>query len=50
MQLPAEAFSVKPGGIVEKLVVHGDLVTHGANVAIYAVEGGRVGAVDIKGG
>jgi hypothetical protein len=49
MQLPAEAFSVKPGGVVEKLVVHGDLVTHGANVATYAVEGGRVGAVDIKG-
>lgn len=49
MQLPAEAFSVKPGGVVEKLVVHGDLVTHGAKVATYAVEGGRVGAVDIKG-
>lgn len=49
MQLPAEAFSVKPGGIIEKLVVHGDLVTHGAKVATYAVEGGRVGAIDIKG-
>jgi len=49
MQLPAEAFSVKPGGVVEKLVVHGDLVTHGAKVATFAVEGGKVGAVDIKG-
>lgn len=49
MQLPAEAFSVKPGGSVEKLEVHGDLVTHGANVTTYAVEGGKVGAVDIKG-
>lgn len=29
VQLPAEAFSVKPGGLVEKLVVNGDLVTQG---------------------
>lgn len=49
MQLPAEAFSVKPGGVVEKLVVQGDLVTHGAKVTTYAVEGGKVGAVDIRG-
>lgn len=49
MQLPAEAFSVKPGGVVEKLVVKGDLVTHGANVVTYAVEGGRVAAIDIGG-
>jgi hypothetical protein len=49
MQLPAEAFSVKPGGVVESLVVNGDLVTHGANVATYAVEGGKVGAIQIKG-
>lgn len=49
MQLPAEAFSVKPGGVVEKLVVKGDLVTHGASVATYAIEGGRVDAIEIKG-
>lgn len=49
MRLPAEAFSVKPGGSVEKLVVGGDMVTHGANVATYAIEGGKVGAIDIKG-
>ena len=49
MQLPAEAFSVKPGGIVEKLIVGGDLVTHGAKVTTYAVEGGRVNAIDING-
>ena len=49
MALPAEAFSVKPGGIVEKLVVNGDLVTHGAKVTTYAVEGGRVDAIDING-
>jgi hypothetical protein len=49
MQLPAEAFSVKPGGVVEKLTVGGSLVTHGANVTTYAVEGGKVLAIDIKG-
>lgn len=49
MQLPAEAFSVKPGGVVEKLVVHGNLATHGAKVTTYAVEGGKVIAIDIKG-
>jgi len=47
--LPAEAFSVKPGGVVEKLGVGGSLVTHGAKVTTYAVEGGKVLAVDIKG-
>ncbi|MBS0365487.1 MAG: hypothetical protein JSR67_06660 [Proteobacteria bacterium] len=49
MQLPAEAFSVKPGGSVATLTVKGDLVTHGANVATYAVEGGKVSALDIQG-
>ena len=49
MQLPAEAFSVKPGGIIEKLIVGGNLVTHGAKVTTYAVEGGRVNAIDIQG-
>ena len=49
MQLPAEAFSVKPGGVVDKLIVGGDMTTHGANVNTYAVEGGRVNAIDIKG-
>ena len=49
MKLPAEAFSVKPGGSVAKLTVKGDLVTHGANVVTYAVEGGKVDAIDIQG-
>ncbi|MFZ1170370.1 MAG: hypothetical protein WAO01_04110, partial [Bradyrhizobium sp.] len=49
MQLPAEAFSVKPGGLVEKLVVGGNLATHGAKVTTYAIEGGKVSAIDIKG-
>lgn len=48
-QLPAEAFSVKPGGVVEKLVVGGNLVTYGDKVTTYAVEGGTVLAIDIKG-
>lgn len=49
MLLPAEAFSVKPGGVVDRLEVGGDLVTHGAKVTTYAVEGGKVNAIDIKG-
>jgi len=47
--LPAAAFSVKPGGVVDRLEVGGDLVTHGAKVTTYAVEGGKVNAIDIKG-
>jgi hypothetical protein len=49
MPLPAEAFSVKSGGSVERLVVKGDLVSNGAHVTTYAVEGGKVGALDIQG-
>lgn len=49
MLLPAQAFSVKPGGVVDRLEVGGDLITRGANVSTYAVEGGKVNAVDIKG-
>jgi hypothetical protein len=49
MLLPAEAFSVKSGGVVDSLEVGGDLVSHGADVVTYAVEGGRVKAIDIKG-
>lgn len=49
VMLPAQAFSVKPGGVVEKLAVGGDLVTHGDNVSTYAIDGGKVLAVEIKG-
>lgn len=49
LQLAAHAFSVKPGGLVEKFTVGGSLITHGAGVATYVVEGGRVEAVDIHG-
>ena len=49
MLLPGEAFSVKLDGVVDKLAVGGDLITHGANVTTYAMEGGTVNAIDIKG-
>lgn len=49
VRLPAEAFSVKPGGVVEKLSVGGNLTTFGANVATYAVEGGTVASLHING-
>lgn len=49
MQLPAEAFSVKSGGSVEKLVVKGNLVSNGAKVTTYAVEGGKVSEIYIRG-
>lgn len=35
--------------MVEKLGVGGSLVTHGAKVTTYAVEGGKVLAIDIRG-
>lgn len=49
MLLPAEAFSAKPGGVVERLIVGGDLVTHDGKVNTYAIEGGKVLSIDIKG-
>ena len=48
-ELPADAFSVKPGGEVQSLLVGGNLTTHGAQVTTYAIEGGRVAAVRIGG-
>lgn len=44
MLLPAEALSVEHGGVVDRLEVGGDLVTYGAKVTTYAVEGGKVNA------
>ena len=41
-QLPADAFSVKSGGEVQRLLVGTDLATHGANVTTYALDGGHV--------
>ena len=49
MALPAEAFSVKPGGVVEKLIVGGNVETHGDGAAAYEVTGGKVVAIDIRG-
>jgi hypothetical protein len=49
MQLPAEAFSVKPGGEIQNLIVKGSLVTNGDNVNTYAVEGGKVNKISIAG-
>jgi hypothetical protein len=49
MQLPAEAFSVKPGGVVERLIVGGNLETHGDKVTTCAVEVGKVSAIGIGG-
>jgi hypothetical protein len=40
---------VKSGGIVEKLIVGGNLETRGAGATAYAVTGGKVVAIDIKG-
>lgn len=49
MPLPAEAFSVKSGGSVDKFIVGKNISTFGDNVTSYAVEGGKIGSVDIKG-
>lgn len=49
MQLAAEAISVKPGGVVERLVVGGNLETGGDDVTTYAIEGGRVASLEVGG-
>ena len=49
MQLPAEAFSVKPGGEVQNLIIKGDVVTNGTDVNTYAIEGGKVHNINISG-
>lgn len=41
-ELAADAISIKTGGKVKNLTVHGDLVTYGDNVTNYALEGGEV--------
>lgn len=47
--LPAMAFSVKAGGDIRQLTVTGNLVTHGAHVTTYAVEGGHVRQFSLRG-
>ena len=41
-QLPADAFSVKPGGEVQHLLIGTDLTTHGAGATTYALDEGTV--------
>lgn len=48
-QLPADAFSVKPGGEVQHLLIGTDLTTHGAGATTYAIEGGKVNELCVAG-
>jgi hypothetical protein len=50
VDLPAYAVSIKDGGEVQTLSIHGDIVTHGDEVTSYIVEsGGKVHHLDVKG-
>lgn len=49
MSLPADAFSVKPGGSIASLKVHGNIITYGEEVTAYHVEGGSVESLSIGG-
>ena len=49
MELAANAVSIKTGGKIEILTVHGDIITHGDNVTSYALEGGEVKELNIEG-
>ncbi|RST76545.1 hypothetical protein D4T97_004805 [Siminovitchia acidinfaciens] len=48
-ELAANAISIKSGGKVESLTIHGDIVTYGENVTNYALEGGEVANFKIDG-
>ncbi|RHW43412.1 hypothetical protein D1B31_01765 [Neobacillus notoginsengisoli] len=41
-EMAANAISIKTGGKIESLAIHGDIVTHGDNVTNYALEGGEL--------
>lgn len=49
MMLPADALSVKRGGSIDSVSIGGDIVTYGANVVSYKIEGGEVLAVQVSG-
>ncbi|PSL48200.1 hypothetical protein CLV51_1021064 [Chitinophaga niastensis] len=49
MPLPAIAFSIKPGGEVQNLVVKGDIITYGDEVSSYTVEGGKINRISVSG-
>jgi hypothetical protein len=46
MNLAATALSVKPGGSVDRVKIHGGLVTHGASVEAIELHG-KIGALEI---
>ena len=48
-KLAANAISIKSGGKVEGLTIHGDMITYGDNVTNYALEGGEVTKFNIDG-
>ncbi|MBA9028379.1 hypothetical protein [Peribacillus huizhouensis] len=48
-ELAANAISIKSGGKIENLTIHGDIVTYGDNVTNYALEGGEVANFNIDG-
>ncbi len=49
VDLPACAFSIKPGGEVESLTVNGDLITHGDKVTTYSIDSGVVKNLSVAG-
>ena len=49
MKLAANAVSIKSGGKIESLTIHGDIITYGDNVTNYALEGGEVAKFNIDG-
>lgn len=48
-ELAANAISIKEGGKVDSLIIHGDIITYGDNVTNYALEGGEVKKFQIDG-
>ncbi|WP_316751135.1 hypothetical protein [Pedobacter gandavensis] len=49
VSLPADGFSIKPGGEVKQLSIAGNIITHGSGVHSFNVEGGTVKALSVKG-
>ena len=48
MTLPANGVSVKPGGVIQKLILAGGIVTNGDNVTSFEIEG-EIGEISIQG-
>ncbi|MES2006062.1 MAG: hypothetical protein V4450_16205 [Bacteroidota bacterium] len=49
VSLPADAISVKAGGVIKQLKIAGSIITHGSNVHSYHVEGGSVNQLSVGG-